>query len=108
MSQYGAKAMADQGFTYDEILSHYYTGLAAEEADDLIPDVVRVGLTWGQTDVTVDASGPFLVRANGRLLGTVSGGEWHIRQTPSGIAMVPADLTRRTPLGPRPGNQWPR
>lgn len=25
MSQYGAKAMAEQGFTYDEILRHYYT-----------------------------------------------------------------------------------
>ena len=25
MSQYGAKAMAEQGFTYDEILCHYYT-----------------------------------------------------------------------------------
>lgn len=26
MSQYGAKGMADAGFTYDEILSHYYPG----------------------------------------------------------------------------------
>ena len=27
MSQVGAKAMAEQGFTYDEILKHYYTGV---------------------------------------------------------------------------------
>ncbi len=27
MSQHGAKAMAEQGFTYDEILKHYYTGV---------------------------------------------------------------------------------
>ncbi len=27
MSQYGAKEMADRGFTYDEILTHYYTGV---------------------------------------------------------------------------------
>lgn len=27
MSQYGAKTMAEQGFTYDEILRHYYTGV---------------------------------------------------------------------------------
>ncbi len=27
MSQFGAKAMADQGFTYTEILQHYYTGV---------------------------------------------------------------------------------
>ena len=30
MSQYGAKAMADQGFTYDEILRHYYSGVSIE------------------------------------------------------------------------------
>jgi len=27
MSQYGAKEMAEEGFTYDEILKHYYTGV---------------------------------------------------------------------------------
>jgi stage II sporulation protein D len=27
MSQYGAKGMAEAGFTYDEILFHYYTGI---------------------------------------------------------------------------------
>ena len=27
MSQYGAKQMAEEGFTYDEILQHYYTGV---------------------------------------------------------------------------------
>lgn len=30
MSQYGAKAMAEQGFTYKEILQHYYTGVTVE------------------------------------------------------------------------------
>lgn len=27
MSQYGAKQMAEEGFTYDQILKHYYTGV---------------------------------------------------------------------------------
>jgi len=108
MSQYGAKAMAEQGFTYGAILSHYYTGLAAQEAGDLIPETVRVGLTWGQSDVTLGASGPFTVRVNGKLVGAVSGGAWHIRQTSSGIAMVPGDPSVRNPLSPRPGTQWPR
>ena len=27
MSQYGAKQMAEEGYTYDEILQHYYTGV---------------------------------------------------------------------------------
>ena len=31
MSQYGAKGMAAAGFTYDEILTHYYTGTTLEK-----------------------------------------------------------------------------
>lgn len=27
MSQYGAKTMAEEGFTYDEIIKFYYTGV---------------------------------------------------------------------------------
>lgn len=26
MSQYGAKGMAEAGYTYDEILTHYFSG----------------------------------------------------------------------------------
>ena len=32
MSQYGAKGMADAGFSFDEILTHYYTGTHLELA----------------------------------------------------------------------------
>ena len=32
MSQYGAKGMAEAGFCYDEILTHYYTGTHIEQA----------------------------------------------------------------------------
>lgn len=31
LSQHGAKAMADQGFTYDEILKHYYTDVTIKK-----------------------------------------------------------------------------
>ncbi len=30
MSQYGAKAMAEQGYTYEDILLFYYTGITLE------------------------------------------------------------------------------
>jgi len=30
MSQIGANAMAEQGFSYEEILRHYYTGITIE------------------------------------------------------------------------------
>ena len=32
MSQYGAKGMAEAGFDYEEILTHYYTGTHLEKA----------------------------------------------------------------------------
>ena len=32
MSQYGAKGMAEKGFSYDEILMHYYTDTHLEKA----------------------------------------------------------------------------
>lgn len=31
MSQYGAKSLADEGYDYHEILSHYYTGISFEK-----------------------------------------------------------------------------
>ena len=33
MSQYGAKGMAENGFTYDEILYHYYPGTYLEQKE---------------------------------------------------------------------------
>ena len=33
MSQEGAKGMAEAGFTYDKILTHYFTGTKVEQAD---------------------------------------------------------------------------
>ena len=33
MSQYGAKGMAEAGFTYDEIIKHYFTGVEITNAD---------------------------------------------------------------------------
>jgi len=32
MSQYGAKGMAEEGYTYEEILKHYYTGVSLSRA----------------------------------------------------------------------------
>ena len=30
MSQWGARGMAENGFTYDQILQHYFTGIELE------------------------------------------------------------------------------
>ena len=35
MSQWGAKALAEHGFTYDQILAHYYTGVRLIKTEDV-------------------------------------------------------------------------
>ncbi|MYL34241.1 stage II sporulation protein D [Pontibacillus yanchengensis] len=39
MSQYGANGMAQEGKTYEEILSHYYQGIAISKVDDFLPKI---------------------------------------------------------------------
>jgi len=36
MSQYGANAMAEEGSSYQEILTHYYTGVEIEKIEDVL------------------------------------------------------------------------
>lgn len=87
MSQWGAKAMADRGATYDQILAHYYGGLVPEVGD--LPELVRVGLVEDALSLTVVADGPFEVRANGISLGIAAAGEWEFRAVGGGVAVVP-------------------
>ena len=35
LSQYGAKYLAEQGQTYDQILTHYYTGTQIKSLDEI-------------------------------------------------------------------------
>ncbi|WKZ81654.1 MAG: cell wall-binding repeat-containing protein [Acidimicrobiia bacterium] len=51
MPQYGAQGMADQGgFTYDQILSYWYTGIgfgtASGVAGTPVPDPLRIGINY--------------------------------------------------------------
>jgi SpoIID/LytB domain protein len=96
MSQYGAKAMADAGATYDEILSHYYTGLEAERSD-LLPDEIEVGLVWGATDLAISADGPFTVLADGETVAEVALGSWTFGSSGTRVAVNPPDGTGLTP-----------
>ena len=41
MSQYGAKAMAEQGYTYEDILHFYYTGITLDKRMLLVSSVQR-------------------------------------------------------------------
>ncbi|MDQ3066778.1 MAG: SpoIID/LytB domain-containing protein, partial [Actinomycetota bacterium] len=59
MSQYGALGFANEGWTYDQILTHYYTGVALGPA---AVARVRVLVAESAGSVTVRSKSPFRVR----------------------------------------------
>jgi stage II sporulation protein D len=64
MSQYGAHGMANAGYSYDEILAHYYTGTTIGRAPT---KEVRVLLAEGRRAVTLASAAPFrIIDASGR------------------------------------------
>ncbi len=58
MSQYGALGYAQHGFTYAQILAHYYPGTALGSAPGL---TLRVLLAEGKKALTVSSAAPFTV-----------------------------------------------
>jgi stage II sporulation protein D len=63
MAQYGANGFAEQGWTYDQILTHYYPGTELGPAP---AKRVRVLLSNGNGDVEIGSAAAFTVRdANG-------------------------------------------
>jgi stage II sporulation protein D len=59
MSQYGAYGMAKAGYSYDEILRHYYTGIELGPAPT---KEVRVLLAEGRRAVTIASTVPFTIK----------------------------------------------
>ncbi|HSR44712.1 MAG TPA: SpoIID/LytB domain-containing protein [Acidimicrobiia bacterium] len=90
MSQYGARAMAEAGATYDEILSHYYTGLEPQ-VSSILPDQIVVGLAWGSADLVISADGPFTVIADGRPVAEEVLGSWLFETAGRRIAANPPE-----------------
>jgi stage II sporulation protein D len=105
MSQWGAKAMSDEGATYAEILGHYYNGLQPEVAD--LPEQVRIGLVQDALEVTIAADGPFELKGNGFSLGLFPAGTWVFRHTASGVGVVPPPEVAARSVGIL-GRKWPR
>lgn len=106
MSQWGAKAMADEGASYDEILAHYYGGLLPEQGP--VPELVRIGLAEDALALTITADGPFEVRANGVSLGVAPAGQWEFRALSGGIAVVPPEGAQDDPGPAVLRRKWPR
>lgn len=107
MSQWGARAMAESGATYEEIVGHYYTGLVPEDGGRFVPEELVVGLGWERGEVTVGASGGFELRINGVRVGVLPAGDWVFRSGRSGIRIIaPSGAEAYTSgVATRP---WPR
>ncbi len=90
MSQWGAEAMAERGAGYRDILAHYYGGLEPEPGGDVLPETVRVGLEWGVPAAIITTSGPVALRIGGENVVTLPAGEWTLRQSSLGVAIVPS------------------
>jgi len=76
LSQYGAKALADLGADVDQILGHFYTGLAPEDDPGLIPDQVDVGLFYdnGGRAIVLRPDTRYTLRSGGSVVATGTGG----------------------------------
>ena len=86
MSQYGAKALADQGLEYGQILDHYY-GLDPIRADGVLPAEVTVGLATGLSSVEV--SGELAVRIDGIEVTDSITGTWLIESLGGRVIITP-------------------
>lgn len=106
MSQWGARIMAEDGATHDEILEHYYPGTEVATASGLVPDEVVVGLDWGRPEMTITVSGAATLHVNGVPVVELAEGSWMLRSTRAGIALLPVDPTM--PVPPIADRPWPR
>lgn len=106
MSQWGARIFADNGSTYAEILSHYYSGLVPERVPDLVPDEVVVGLATDRVHVDVEIDGEAEILVNGVPSGSFVSGAWMIRDATNGLDLVP--IMNPGAVSPIVMRNWPR
>lgn len=120
MSQNGARDMAAQGRSANEILNAYY-GIRPTLAPGRVPVALRVAVSMGSSSVRVSATGPFRVLdGDGAELATAAGGDWNIVTTASGVRVIaPASHQRSLALAipaipvddvamaPVPAIRWP-
>jgi stage II sporulation protein D len=85
MSQWGAEGLARRGFSYIDILSHYYTGVAVAPYDT--PQRIRVGTATGLSTAT--ATGAFrIVDGTGRTIVPDALGTWTFHYGGSGAGSI--------------------
>ncbi|MFN2544842.1 MAG: SpoIID/LytB domain-containing protein [Actinomycetota bacterium] len=91
MSQWGAYGLAQQGWTHERILTHYYTGTTLGKAGHE-PARIRVGLVDGAQSVHLAArGGPVTLHAdapNGSTVATIPSGSTYQMKTGTGGYVV--------------------
>lgn len=92
MSQEGARAMAAQGRSANEILAAYYGGIRPTVAPNRVPGALRVALSMTSSSVRISANGPFrVIDGSGAELAISAGGEWSIVPGSQGVRVVPPE-----------------
>ena len=86
MSQYGAKAMAEDGADALTILAHYYGGLEPQGYAPL-EELVQVGLLEGVSSFVLVAAGPLDVVVDGEVVATLAGGTFEVVSA-GGVALT--------------------
>lgn len=86
MSQYGAKGKAERGWTFDQILGAYYTGVGLARYP--MPPLVRVLLLEGGESYKVSSNGPFrLLDGTGRVIEGSTLGGWELVAEDVGVRL---------------------
>lgn len=85
MSQWGAHGMAQNGASYVDILTHYYTGVSVGDYPD--PGVIEVGVDQARSSVT--ASGSFkIVDGRGKTIVQEALGTWNFEWGGTGAVSI--------------------
>lgn len=91
MSQWGAYAMGVDGASAAAILAHYYGGLSPEDAGDLLPAEVAVGLAVGRDAIEFEVVGTVVFTVPDRPAAVLTEGRWRAEPVAGGILIVAVD-----------------
>jgi len=99
MCQYGAKGMAEAGFTYDQILAHYYQNTTLEAGS--VPEKVKVGLLTNQSEISVTCAGIFYIHDGATPIVTANLGEvWKVNMSEGKYQVINDDVSLGAYTGP--------
>lgn len=91
MSQYGACGCAREGWSYRQILQHYYTGI---DFGDVPNSDVRVLLTSGQSSVAITCAGTFTATVGSSTVSLAGGSTATVTWTGAAFRLLAGDVLR--------------